>query len=79
MSNDKSATEPTSPEPEKRTKVAQSDIHTQLEFVLSEEQKAAVLECIKHTGKISIQLRTAGVTTLPGRGHNLDTEGKLID
>jgi hypothetical protein len=48
-------------------------------FELSEEQRKAVIECIRETGKLSVNLRNVGVSKLPGLGLSDDVEGELID
>ena len=63
----------------KKAQIKASSIHSQVEFTLTEEQKEAVIECIKRTGKVTIQLRSAGTTQLPGRGVGIDFDGDLID
>jgi hypothetical protein len=49
------------------------------EFELDEEQQKALLECIKRTGKVTLNLRSSGTSKLPGRGLLDDVDGELID
>jgi len=60
-----------------RTKVPSSS--KGFTFELTEEQRKAVIECIRETGKLSVNLRHVGVTRLPGVGLSDDVEGELID
>ena len=63
----------------KRTQVTSSNREISFDFDLDEEQKKAVIECIRTAGKVSIKLGPAKISKLPGRGLLDDTEGKLID
>lgn len=49
------------------------------EFELDDEQRSAVVDCIRRTGKLSLRLTRTGVSRLPGRGLLDDVDGELID
>ncbi len=62
---------------QERTKVPATS--KALTFELNEQQREAVIECIRKTGKLSVNLRNVGVSKLPGLGLSGDVEGELID
>lgn len=62
-----------------RTKVKASSGAYAVEFELTEAQQKAIAECIQKTGKLTLNLRSAGVSKLPGRGLLDDVDGELID
>jgi len=59
--------------------VAASSVQSHFEFELDEATRKEIIQCIEKTGKISLQLQSAGISKLPGRGALNDVEGKLID
>jgi hypothetical protein len=62
-----------------RTKVQASAGALTIDFELDKEQQKAVAECLARTGKLTLNLRKAGVSKLPGRGLLDDVDGELID
>lgn len=63
----------------RRASATSTDSHLEVNFELDEETQKEIIDCIRRTGKVSLQLRSAGVSKLPGRGTLDDVEGKLID
>jgi hypothetical protein len=49
------------------------------EFEFDEEQRSAVADCIRRSGKLTLRLTRVGVSRLPGRGLLDDVDGELID
>lgn len=49
------------------------------EFELDQEQRSAVVDCIRRSGKLTLRLTRVGVSRLPGRGLLDDVDGELID